>query len=122
MSIASNVTGRELGEQVFSLLSELIRDEDCDSESKARAWRVARDMIDQVIGNEPDALGRHSEARSAMSADEADVFGDRACPFKAHKGKPYDEVPADYLRWICDENVDLLRYVEFRENEEFQDD
>ena len=121
MAIAANITGRELGEQVFTLLSELVAGETCEPEAKARAWRVLRTMVDQIIGDKPDALEAISE-RPGMSLAQAESFGNKMCPFRKYRQQEYCEVPVDYLRWIVDQNQELEVYVDFREDEEFEEE
>ena len=47
----------------------------------------------------------------AMAEREAIEFETLTIPFGTHQGKPYGEIPTEYLAWLADHYQRFLRYV-----------
>ena len=54
------------------------------------------------------------EPYAAMTYEEAQKFGNKTCNFGIHRTKTYREIPYEYLAWLADQNVALLKYVKYR--------
>ena len=57
-----------------------------------------------------------------MNDAEAYVFGSREIEFGKHANKPFKDVPDDYLDWLYDKNIKLMRYIRWRRLQEGEEE
>ena len=123
MGIAENIQTREAAEEAFQLMSDYLRESGIVTHEGLRdAWTRVHSMIGQTCQIQPERVREPPKAPRGMTDKQADTFGRKLCPFRKYRDKKYDDVPVDYLRFLVDSNEDLKHYVEYRENEEYEDD
>lgn len=67
-----------------------------------------RDLLHAAVEEGKD------EPYAAMTYEEAKKFGNKVCTFGQHRTKTYRDIPYEYLAWLADQNVQLLKYVKYR--------
>lgn len=92
--IKSRIGGREAARELASLIEDHISDRDF-MEACIKALRIRAGLIDPVPKPEkPEPIAR---------------LGATIVPFGKHIGKQFDEVPTDYLDWLCREQEEFYK-------------
>lgn len=102
MSVEENIRLRRAAEAIIALAAE-------EGGTSERFWSIIRDTA-LVCAPIPERI----EPVRPMGDDEARKFGRSAVNFGVHRDKCYDDVPLEYLEWLADRNIEVLRYIRSR--------
>jgi hypothetical protein len=102
MSVEENIGMRKAAHAILELA--------CDEGGiSVRFWEIIRDHALKFA-----PLKEKQQQFRPMTDDEAKRFGRSVVNFGVHRDKCYDDVPLDYLEWLADRNVEVLRYIKSR--------
>lgn len=102
MSVEENIRLRKSAEAIIALATD-------EGGTSERFWSIIRDTA-LVCAPLPDRI----EPVRPMRDDEARKFGRTVVNFGLHRDKCYDDVPLEYLEWLADRNIEILRYIRSR--------
>ncbi len=102
MSVEENIKMKQAAETTLCLAIEV-------AGTNRRFWETIRDHA-LKFAPLPD---EHEKFRP-MTDEESKQFGHTLVSFGKHQGCHYDDVPLDYLEWLADRNVEVLRYIKSR--------
>ncbi len=102
MTVESNIAIRKAAEDVVVLAHS-------EGGFDSRFWEIIRD---HALRYAP--MAEKVQPVRPMSDSEARTFGRTVVNFGVHRDKCYDDVPLDYLEWLADRNIEILRYIRSR--------
>ena len=102
-TIEHNIAMRRAAEALVELATEEYgRDE--------RFWEVVRNHALAIAPMPPSPPA----TIEPLSDEAARTFGRRIIGFGKYACSRYDDAPMDYLEWLADQNVQLIRYIRSR--------
>lgn len=103
MTLEHNIAMRKAAE-------ELVRYATAEYGRDERFWEVLRNHAVSFAPLPPQPPA----TIEPLSDEDARRFGRRVLNFGVHRDKCYDDAPLDYLEWLADQNVQLIRYIRSR--------
>lgn len=117
MPIEENIQARNVAEEAYGFVSELIRESDLLSvDAVALAWRLLGDMIDATTNTNREPPKPNPVRISKMADFEARNFETKEMPWGKYKGREICQVPLHYLEFVANREdpfvEDVKRYLE----------
>lgn len=96
--LESRIAGRKAAVEAWEMYAPDICDfyfaESFIDELKLRTGIADRERAAAELGDKPESISR---------------LGETAMPFGAHSGKSFDDVPIEYLDWLCRSQEDFYK-------------